>query len=75
MLRTAVGGSGGTIGQDAILNLTANSLSIGGALDISIGNAGNAGNAGGTIGGSASVDVQTAADMTQVTPGNGHPKR
>src|SRR4029077_13062307 len=60
---TPVSGRGGTIGQDAVLNLTANSLSIGGMLDTSIRNAGNAGNAGGNIGGSAILNVAVTGSI------------
>jgi hypothetical protein len=52
-----IGGIGGTIGQDAILNVNANSLSIGGTLDTSIHNGRNAGDNGGTIGGNATVSL------------------
>ena len=52
-----IGGSGGTIGQDAVLDINANSLSIGGALDTSIHNGRNAGDNGGTIGGNATINL------------------
>lgn len=59
-----VGGSGGTIGQDAFLNLTANSLSIGGALLTTIGNERNAGNAGGIISGSAAINLAISGGIS-----------
>jgi len=58
------GTAGGTIGQNAILNLSANDLSIGGALDASIRNARNAGNAGGNIGGSAILNLTVTGSIS-----------
>ena len=52
-----IGGIGGTIGQDAVLNIDAISLSIGGTLDTSIHNGRNAGDNGGTIGGNATINL------------------
>ena len=49
---------------DAAVSLTAASITTGGLFSAGINNNGND-ITGGTIGGSASVDVQTAADMTQ----------
>ena len=58
-----IGGIGGTIGQDAVLNINANSFSIGGTLDTSIHNGRNAGDNGGTIGGNATINLVVAGDI------------
>ena len=52
------GSGGGTIGLDAVINLTANNISTGGALSATIENFG-----GGSIGGNATINV-TAANIT-----------
>src|SRR5439155_23147549 len=52
-----IGGSGGTIGQDAVINVNANSLSIGGVLTADIPNGRGAGDNGGIIGGNATIDL------------------
>ena len=59
-----IGGIGGTIGQDAVLNINANSLSIGGTLDTSIHNGRNAGDNGGTIGGNATINLVVGGGIT-----------
>ena len=59
-----IGGIGGTIGQDAVLNINANSLSIGGTLDTSIHNGRNAGDNGGTIGGNATINLVVVGGIT-----------
>jgi FecR protein len=59
-----IGGIGGTIGQDAVINVNANSLSIGGGLDTSINNGRNAGDNGGTIGGNGTINVNAASIST-----------
>jgi len=56
--------AGGTIGGNATLDLSANGLSIGGALDTSIDNARNAGNAGGNIGGSAILNLAVTGSIS-----------
>jgi FecR-like protein len=61
------GTSGGTIGQDAILNLQANSISVGGALDTSIRNARNAGDTGGSIGGNAAISLTVLGGISAVS--------
>src|SRR5215471_273984 len=55
------GGGGGTIGSDAVINMTANNASIGGALSANIFNS-----AGGSIVGSANINL-TAANITTGT--------
>ena len=59
-----IGGIGGTIGQDAVVNINANSLSIGGTLDTSIHNGRNAGDNGGTIGGNATINLAVGGGIT-----------
>ena len=59
-----IGGIGGTIGQDAVLNINTNSLSIGGTLDTSIHNGRNAGDNGGTIGGNATINLVVVGGIT-----------
>ena len=59
-----IGGIGGTIGQDAVINVNANSLSIGGRLDTSIHNGRNAGDIGGTIGGNATINLIVVGGIT-----------
>jgi hypothetical protein len=59
-----IGGIGGTIGQDAVLNINADSLSIGGTLDTSIHNGRNAGDNGGTIGGNATINLVVVGGIT-----------
>jgi hypothetical protein len=64
---SGIGGTGGTIGQDAVLDVIANSLSIGGVLDTSIRNARNAGDNGGNIGGNAVINLGVAGSIGAVS--------
>ena len=62
---SAPGPSGGSIGTDAALAITATSLSVGGEFDAWINNQnnGNGSGAGGSIGGSATINLNLSGDL------------